>query len=328
MQYSNRKLLYHFKSFTTQGGSGVNTKSNIKATTVRSSLIISQQITNSQGKSTLNKECSCPRFTEFSVNVRNTQYLHHGLCHRHQQFLKQNLESFAFAKPPSFSSPFLHRWRKVYRPISRTEKKENILNRVLQEFSGSSLNRLTERNEIYDFNKAVVINKPSSFYTTDTVSCLQGQKLLSDCVMDESKNRNEISPVPTNRRVGTISFEDSKEKSIKMAEKSGFNLERPQGNLGKDSLSPCLLLSSCSDTALITPAICQKFNNPMRFIRKNVEQSARNINTNYLEFETEFPRDYDDNIEMLSREAEHLEISFGRPLAQITQKLKFPLPLF
>lgn len=51
----------------------------------------------------------------------------------------------------------------------------------------------------------------------------------------------------------------------------------------------------------------------MRFIRKSVEHCARNVCTNYLEFETEFPRDYDDNIEMLSREAEHLEEQFRTP---------------
>ncbi|XP_065370841.1 serine/threonine-protein kinase Wnk-like isoform X2 [Calliphora vicina] len=65
----------------------------------------------------------------------------------------------------------------------------------------------------------------------------------------------------------------------------------------------------------------QKFNPNMRFIRKSVEQSARNINTNYLELETEFPRDYDDNIEMLSREAEHLEEQFRTPTRTSTTDL-------
>ncbi|XP_073815164.1 uncharacterized protein [Musca autumnalis] len=57
----------------------------------------------------------------------------------------------------------------------------------------------------------------------------------------------------------------------------------------------------------------QKYNPNMRFIRKSVETPARNVTTNYLELETEFPRDYDDNIEMLSREAEHLEEQFRTP---------------
>ncbi|XP_037808502.1 serine/threonine-protein kinase WNK1-like, partial [Lucilia sericata] len=65
----------------------------------------------------------------------------------------------------------------------------------------------------------------------------------------------------------------------------------------------------------------QKFNPNMRFIRKSVEQSARNANTNYLELETEFPRDYDDNIEMLSREAEHLEEQFRTPTRTSTTDL-------
>lgn len=52
----------------------------------------------------------------------------------------------------------------------------------------------------------------------------------------------------------------------------------------------------------------------IRFVRKNVEQSNRNANPlQFEELETEFPRDYDDNIEMLSREAEHLEEQFRTP---------------
>ncbi|XP_075148127.1 uncharacterized protein LOC142222069 isoform X2 [Haematobia irritans] len=57
----------------------------------------------------------------------------------------------------------------------------------------------------------------------------------------------------------------------------------------------------------------QKYNPNLRFIRQRVETPARNISTSYLEVETEFPRDYDDNIEMLSREAEHLEEQFRTP---------------
>ncbi|XP_061391220.1 serine/threonine-protein kinase Wnk-like [Musca vetustissima] len=69
------------------------------------------------------------------------------------------------------------------------------------------------------------------------------------------------------------------------------------GGLGKSSTSMAM----------------QKYNPNMRFIRQRVETPARNISTNYLELETEFPRDYDDNIEMLSREAEHLEEQFRTP---------------
>ncbi|GBP05459.1 hypothetical protein EVAR_70990_1 [Eumeta japonica] len=54
----------------------------------------------------------------------------------------------------------------------------------------------------------------------------------------------------------------------------------------------------------------KEYNRNMRFKRRHLEQSGRLANTNYLELETEFPRDYDDNIEMLSREAEHLQEQF------------------
>uniref|UniRef100_A0A0K8W7B8 non-specific serine/threonine protein kinase n=1 Tax=Bactrocera latifrons TaxID=174628 RepID=A0A0K8W7B8_BACLA len=146
-------------------------------------------------------------------------------------------------------------------------------------------------------------------------------KRKADDVMDEKKKK-EASSNSATRRVGTISFEDSKEKSTKMTQKSDLNLDRSQRNSGREALSTGSLMSSCSDTALLTPPICQKFNNPMRFIRKNVDQSSRNTNTNYLEFETEFPRDYDDNIEMLSREAEHLENQFRTPTRTSNSEIK------
>ncbi|XP_065355133.1 serine/threonine-protein kinase Wnk-like [Calliphora vicina] len=76
--------------------------------------------------------------------------------------------------------------------------------------------------------------------------------------------------------------------------------------------SPAAATQHTTESIIPCTAI-QKFNPNMRFIRKSVEQSARNLNTNYLELETEFPRDYDDNIEMLSREAEHLEEQFRTP---------------
>ncbi|XP_019892835.2 putative mediator of RNA polymerase II transcription subunit 26 isoform X2 [Musca domestica] len=62
-----------------------------------------------------------------------------------------------------------------------------------------------------------------------------------------------------------------------------------------------------------TSMAMQKYNPNMRFILQQVETPARNMPTNYLEVETEFPRDYDDNIEMLSRETEHLEEQFRTP---------------
>lgn len=65
----------------------------------------------------------------------------------------------------------------------------------------------------------------------------------------------------------------------------------------------------------------QKFYPNMRFTLKSVDQSARTANTNYLELETEFPRDYDDNIEMLSRETEHLEEQFRTPTRTSTTDL-------
>ncbi|XP_067613932.1 serine/threonine-protein kinase Wnk isoform X5 [Eurosta solidaginis] len=133
-------------------------------------------------------------------------------------------------------------------------------------------------------------------------------------VMEDAKKANEVLPVPAVRRVGTISFEDSKEKSIKMHQELDLSLGKTSGKNSEKNI--CDVHSSPSlENNTTQPSQCssvQKFN-PMRFIRKNVDQS-RNTNINYLEFETEFPRDYDDNIEMLSREAEHLEKQFRTPI--------------
>lgn len=80
--------------------------------------------------------------------------------------------------------------------------------------------------------------------------------------------------------------------------------------------------SKSSSNIEATPCTAiQKYNPNMRFIRKSVEQLAKSANTNYLELETEFPRDYDDNIEMLSRETEHLEEQFRTPTKTSTNDL-------
>lgn len=92
----------------------------------------------------------------------------------------------------------------------------------------------------------------------------------------------------------------------------------PDKMKNKISISKMASTSGIEQKAVM---IVQKNNPNMRFIRKSVEQSQRNIFANYLEFETEFPRDYDDNIEMLSREAEHLEEQFRTPTRTATVAL-------
>lgn len=93
--------------------------------------------------------------------------------------------------------------------------------------------------------------------------------------------------------------------------------QKPPDNRMKNKIS-ISKMASTSGIEQKTVMIVQKNNPNMRFIRKSVEQSQRNIFANYLEFETEFPRDYDDNIEMLSREAEHLEEQFRTPTRTAT----------
>ncbi|XP_049315812.1 uncharacterized protein LOC105225679 isoform X2 [Bactrocera dorsalis] len=442
------------RSSTTESGTSISKKVDIKKSTTKQSLITSQNST-SKTKISIKKEGNYRRHCELTGNLGyvreySTHYSHHHYCHHYLQELKQRSQT-ALIKP-SNSSPsyFLHRWRKAAPTVVDSETKPNILSRVLQEFSSSTLNKNIKlnrtKNSGFVANKLkvkAIVNASSHrskrvipYYITDSDDFLQNHppftvqkratnnKLFSlrlsstesdkfaslgllsnksksthssrssltyidnfsrDCasskielvdqintsskslvkakqaltnfthfnfnqsdkdlisinnngkncftvskrkadnVMDDIKKK-ETSSNSAIRRVGTISFEDSKEKSTKMTQKSDLNLDRSQRNSGREALSSGLLMSSCSDTALLTPPICQKYNNPMRFIRKNVDQSSRNTNTNYLEFETEFPRDYDDNIEMLSREAEHLENQFRTPTRTSNSEVKITTP--
>ncbi|XP_050339180.1 uncharacterized protein LOC126765661 isoform X3 [Bactrocera neohumeralis] len=442
------------RSSTTESGTNISKKVDIKKSTTKQVLITSQNST-SKTKSSIKKEGNYRRHCELTGNLgyvreSSTHYSHHHYCHQYPQELKQRSQTALIKPTNSSTSYFLHRWRKPAQPVVGSETKPNILSRVLQEFSSSSLNKHIERNrtknsgfvanklkvkaivnasshcskrvisnyitDSYDFlqnhppftvQKRVANNQLFSLRLSSTESdtfaslgllssksksthssrtsltyidnfsrdgasskielvdqlntsskslvkakqaftnfthfkfnqrdkdlisvnnngknCFTVSKRKADNIMDDIKKK-ETSSNSATRRLGTISFEDSKEKSTNMTQKSNLNLDRSQRNSGREALSSGLLMSSCSDTALLTPPNCQKYNNPMRFIRKNVDQSSRNTNTNYLEFETEFPRDYDDNIEMLSREAEHLENQFRTPTRTSNSEVKITIP--
>ncbi|XP_053967701.1 uncharacterized protein LOC128869205 isoform X3 [Anastrepha ludens] len=433
-QYHQQENLRADRCFTTESGSSVSKNVDIRKSIKKTPLLTSQYIANSQLKASLKKERGYPFCSEISENVDNTnqysaQYSYHYHCYGHQQqHLIQNSETVSIKPSSTSSSHFLHRWRKTHKPILRLENKQNILNRVLQDFLGSSLNTNNEQIQIRNSSKSSSIGyrknitgskravtgcggtdteahiakqfdrqskisipqSPNRLASTVQSSYLNGAFLsatskqnsntspsstpllpsasisiigsstrktcsgrteqfvgISDhlpidliktkspstnfaysnfnqreVVMDVTKKTNETLSASAIRRVGTISYEDSKEKSTKITQKLEVNVD------GSERNSSSGILMSSSDTVLITPPICtavQKFY-PMRFIRKNVEQSAKNINANYLEFETEFPRDYDDNIEMLSREAEHLEKQFRTPSRPSNSDVKISTP--
>ncbi|XP_053967706.1 serine/threonine-protein kinase WNK1 isoform X7 [Anastrepha ludens] len=455
-QYHQQENLRADRCFTTESGSSVSKNVDIRKSIKKTPLLTSQYIANSQLKASLKKERGYPFCSEISENVDNTnqysaQYSYHYHCYGHQQqHLIQNSETVSIKPSSTSSSHFLHRWRKTHKPILRLENKQNILNRVLQDFLGSSLNTNNEQIQIRNSSKSSSIGyrknitgskravtgcggtdteahiakqfdrqskisipqSPNRLASTVQSSYLNGAflsatskqnsntspsstpllpsasisiigsstrktcsgrteqfvgisdhlpidliktkspstnfaysnfnqrgkefdniynkgtdyttdiKNLAEVVMDVTKKTNETLSASAIRRVGTISYEDSKEKSTKITQKLEVNVD------GSERNSSSGILMSSSDTVLITPPICtavQKFY-PMRFIRKNVEQSAKNINANYLEFETEFPRDYDDNIEMLSREAEHLEKQFRTPSRPSNSDVKISTP--
>lgn len=158
------------------------------------------------------------------------------------------------------------------------------------------------------FSKLKKISKDISSNTWDkaiadsdlkSVHSIKKRKFLMD---DKKCNQ------PVSAEVVQESASDIKEKTMQINISSSSSAQKAETTVNTSvQPSPC--------TAI------QKFNPNMRFIRKSVEQSARNANTNYLELETEFPRDYDDNIEMLSREAEHLVEQFRTPTRASTTDL-------
>lgn len=142
--------------------------------------------------------------------------------------------------------------------------------------------------------------------------------------MDESKNRSSS----TNPDATSTGKPPQQQRQIPVDSDAKDILDT--NNTSKSGTAGKMINSSVFSASVQQPlesgscTAIQKFNPNMRFIRKSVEQSARNANTNYLELETEFPRDYDDNIEMLSREAEHLEEQFRTPTRTSTTDLTGP----
>ncbi|XP_039148930.1 serine/threonine-protein kinase WNK1 isoform X1 [Drosophila simulans] len=122
----------------------------------------------------------------------------------------------------------------------------------------------------------------------------------------------------SNQKAGLTLGKPKKDKSVKgtsQAVVSDTKKMEARKSSSDTVIEPLIKQQAPLHSSKTTPTtLTANFVQNIRFVRKNVEQSGRNTNPlQFVELETEFPRDYDDNIEMLSREAEHLEEQFRTP---------------
>ncbi|XP_017128545.1 serine/threonine-protein kinase WNK1 isoform X2 [Drosophila elegans] len=130
--------------------------------------------------------------------------------------------------------------------------------------------------------------------------------------------KTEPADAKSNQKAGLASGNPKKDKSAKgtsQAVVSDTKKMEARKSSSDTVIEPLIKQQAPLHSSKTTPTtLTANFVQNIRFVRKNVEQSGRNTNPlQFVELETEFPRDYDDNIEMLSREAEHLEEQFRTP---------------
>ncbi|XP_017042365.1 serine/threonine-protein kinase WNK1 isoform X2 [Drosophila ficusphila] len=128
----------------------------------------------------------------------------------------------------------------------------------------------------------------------------------------------EPADAKSHQKTGLASSNPKKDKTVKgtsQAVVSDTKKMEARKSSSDTVIEPLIKQQAPLHSSKTTPTtLTANFVQNIRFVRKNVEQSGRNTNPlQFVELETEFPRDYDDNIEMLSREAEHLEEQFRTP---------------
>jgi len=193
---------------------------------------------------------------------------------------------------------------------------------VFRRFSSNSISGKTSvspKNEVdvpkVNDNNNGTLNKEQ---TTDLeVLCSQDNRSREH---NEDKMDGKIQPADakSNQKAGVASGNPKKDKSAKgtsQAVVSDTKKMEARKSSSDTVIEPLIKQQAPLHSSKTTPTtLTANFVQNIRFVRKNVEQSGRNTNPlQFVELETEFPRDYDDNIEMLSREAEHLEEQFRTP---------------
>lgn len=231
-----------------------------------------------------------------------------------------------------------------------SHSKNNVWSRLLRQFSTSTLtgrsvnsNNSSKGQTNVDEATHINCNKEEDSVTVNVVGV--GLEATDTAVaehneetMDGESQPSDAANSPSSQKTSVVSAHNSKDKDMPakaVVSPSPAADAKPKKMEGRKSSSdtgiePVLKHQlTGSGTQSMTGPIAFKaphgkgnkaakgadsYVQTIRFVRKNVEQSNRNANPlQFEELETEFPRDYDDNIEMLSREAEHLEEQFRTP---------------
>ncbi|EDX11400.1 GD12108 [Drosophila simulans] len=207
-------------------------------------------------------------------------------------------------------------------PTPPAASKSNLFVRVLRRFSSNSLPGKTASNpknaddvpKVNDNNNGDLGKQQS---TDVEVLCSQDNQSREQNE-DEMDSKIEPADAISNQKAGLTLGKPKKDKSVKgtsQAVVSDTKKMEARKSSSDTVIEPLIKQQAPLHSSKTTPTtLTANFVQNIRFVRKNVEQSGRNTNPlQFVELETEFPRDYDDNIEMLSREAEHLEEQFRTP---------------
>ncbi|XP_017072351.1 serine/threonine-protein kinase WNK1 isoform X2 [Drosophila eugracilis] len=193
---------------------------------------------------------------------------------------------------------------------------------MLRRFSSNSLSGKTAvslKNEVdapkVNDNNNGALNKQQ---TTDVEVLCSKDNQQRKHNEDKMDGKAEPADAKSRQKAGLASGNPKKDKSAKGTSQAVVSDTKKMETRKSSSdtvIEPLIKQQAPLHSSKTTPTtLTANFVQNIRFVRKNVEQSGRNTNPlQFVELETEFPRDYDDNIEMLSREAEHLEEQFRTP---------------
>ncbi|KAH8373421.1 hypothetical protein KR009_006397, partial [Drosophila setifemur] len=222
-----------------------------------------------------------------------------------------SIQSIQLPIEPASSLPTLH-----HPTTTSAFTKSNLLVRVLRRFSNNSLTGKTSNvnlrtpNEPISDNNNGDLNKSDPRTDVDKPGC-------QDKHEEKMDGKSEPADAPSHQKAtGVVSGSSKKDKSGGSQAVVADTKKMETRKSSSDTvIEPLIKQQAPLHSSKTTPTtLTTNFVQNIRFVRKNVEQSGRNTNPlMFVELETEFPRDYDDNIEMLSREAEHLEEQFRTP---------------
>ncbi|EDW39527.1 GL11899 [Drosophila persimilis] len=234
-----------------------------------------------------------------------------------------SLEASTSSSHTEQSSP--SSWPRLHAPASKS--RNNILVRFLRHFSSNNntatsktVNNTNENEPTTTAATNENINNNGELEKAQVTATAEVRGQHNEEIMDGRKSEtSDIKNHQPKKGGGIMPSSGSTLSKEKSSSKVASEIKTGKMEARKSSsdtvIEPSSLIKQHSAPQSSTPTtLTANFVQNMRFVRKNVEQSTRNANPlQFVELETEFPRDYDDNIEMLSREAEHLEEQFRTP---------------